>query len=322
MISEAKHHLLSKVYRFNGSQMISSNFIFFYKRWIHSINFLMSFRKLRIVLDVLLSPSRRIFTQNIPPIELLILVAAKDEGSINTIIDHAIKSSINKISDIYLVVPRNNLARVKADTREGVKLLSDEDLVPESLRNTVRQVAPENRQGWLMQQIIKIVFVRSSTSAGVLVLDADTVLLNRSLWLDGNGRQSLSFDFDQYLPYENHFRRFCESMFGIQVIRSKMSFVTHYQLMQPRFLKEIFNRNEDILRWISLLNFEEEQSPASEFHTYGRYVTEFHGESCIMVRWGNRNVSKRKFSSEQSKGGNLTLKGYESVSIHSYLQKS
>lgn len=259
--------------------------------------------------------------ENVPPIDLLILVAHKDEEFINTVIDHAIKSSINKFSNIYLVVPRDNLDRVKAKVHQDVNILSDEDLISEEFRKVIYQVAPENRRGWLNQQVIKMVFVRNSASSGVLVLDADTVLLGKSLWLDDRGRQVISLDFDQYLPYENHFRKFLDLIFRERVIHSYMSFVTHYQLMQPVVLREIFPSIDDLRIWIEIAKFEKEQSPASEYHTYGRYITQYHPESCILVRWGNANASNQKILDRQPILGQINFKGYESVSIHSYLQK-
>ena len=50
----------------------------------------------------------------------------------------------------------------------------------------------QSRYGWTLQQFLKISFVLESSLDAILIVDADTVLLEERSWISDSGRQILT----------------------------------------------------------------------------------------------------------------------------------
>jgi len=181
-----------------------------------------------------------------------------------------------------------------------------------------------NRHGWVLQQVLKILFVSQSDSDGVLVVDADTTLLCQRNWLDLDGKQVLTPTWEFYPPYY----KFLENHNLIEGVPS-LTFVSHHMLFQPRVMNEIFiflgwSTNQDIVKSLTSLSYEQEKSPFSiDYELYAQFLYRFYPEKVSLEKWGNlESLRKLRGESVEDFIRCVIAKSqgkYASVSFHSYL---
>lgn len=124
-----------------------------------------------------------------------------------------------------------------------------------------------SRASWMGQQYIKSLVVQSSRNP-VLILDADTFLISPISW-HASGEQILLVNtVDYHTPYTIHASNFL----GVKM--PALNFVSHVQLQFPSIISEIYSSDFDSgwMRWAESSRKFGEDSPASEFQTYGGYV--------------------------------------------------
>jgi FkbM family methyltransferase len=247
----------------------------------------------------------------IPEISLLIPVISKDSSRVNLVIKNILQYSLNPISCITIVYGGEK-PLIDEIPNVVIRIAHESDYIPASLEVLIEKYV-QGRRGWVRQQVIKFLGAGKADTNATLVCDSDTYLLQKRLWLDENGVQQLQICHEFSDEYEKHYLDF----FGrISILPGKVSFVTHHQLMQKRIIQEMFGVNLDgIAAWLKLGNFES-SSPISEYHTYGRFLSERHPEKYRFARWNNLHLE----------AGNEDLasliedyaQSYSSVSIHKY----
>lgn len=252
-----------------------------------------------------------------PFIELLIVVAEKDLGTLKLAIDAAKGNSKNPISRVTLICPEHSVKRLKLQFPE-CNTLSERLVLGDSLSDAIRSHHSPGRLGWFIQQVAGLAYCRQSTSAGVLWVDADTVLLRPKLFLTSKGVQALSVSHEYVNQYETH----AEKIWGPRLKMKGLSFVTHFQLMQPDVVREMFPTKAALRDWVlgADISF---NSPLSEYHSYGRFICEKNPRRVRLEKWDNRAVT---ISEEQL--GNTTIDQLAatnpklgSISFHTYLRK-
>jgi hypothetical protein len=125
---------------------------------------------------------------------------------------------------------------------------------------------PQSRQSWFRQQTLKIDFAAKSDQP-TLVIDSDTFIL-RPIDFLAEGKINLFIRDDVHWPYQHSLRRF------IGLPYSRISFVTHFQLMSSWVIREIFGTNieDGIDRWLESCLYPKQVSPLSEYQTIGQYL--------------------------------------------------
>jgi hypothetical protein len=243
------------------------------------------------------------------------------------------ESNQETIKEIFVVAPKRDHFVIRQKISTNIVLVPEEDLLPEYLNDYIVKHFPEERRGWIKQQLLKFLSATFLSENGVLLVDADTVILKPQNWLSKFGRQKLDISSEYHDPYQKHFERYLEELEvqGIDLnIRLGVSFVTHHQLMQAWVVREIFGENphEGLFAWISCIDFTTSMSAASEWHTYGTFLAGVHPEKIQLTQWRNKSVARNETSAEfGARYKELSLDqlrsnfpDLNSISLHHYLK--
>ena len=155
-----------------------------------------------------------------------------------------------------------------------------------------------------------------SNTPGVLVINADTLLIRPQVWLSGDKTQILMTSFEYHKPYYQFLNRYglTERKFGV-------SHITHHMLMQPNFLREIFNSfiGGDLENFIDEIIFHSssgEKSPICvEFELYALGMRIMHPSKIQIRKFSNISVDPGVFKGLKDPD----YISYNSVSLHAYL---
>jgi hypothetical protein len=271
---------------------------------------------------------------DLPSIEVLIPCVAKDVAVVSIAVASTTIGIENPIQRVVILAPMRDHQDLFPLARDGVQLVADEEQELPLAFRAVEELLPPNRRGWVKQQVLKLAFVARSQANGVLVLDADTVLLKPRVWLEGR-RQLLVVAHEYHLPYLAHTER-CLGPYGID---EGISWVTHHQLMQPRIVREMLKviqeRSGPVVKadnaetldvdgaleaWIRLGDFTK-SSAISEYHTYGAFLRQFERDNCVVARWSNAVFSPSEIDLQLPEISRL-FESYMSASGHSYLRRT
>ncbi len=269
-------------------------------------------------------------------IEVVIPSTAKDLVVLELAISGVRRNVLNPIGKISIICPSGDVAQIEGMKLVGVHVIDEEDLLGDSLLQMCNNVAPSKHKGWVRQQAVKYTSVLRSEYQGVLILDSDTILLKQQSWLQSGGKQSLAISYEYHPPYQIHFEKFLSSKnsapLAFMTRRLGVSFVTHHQLMQPSVLKEFLSDGSSrfpesgLLNWVKTFDFKD-SSPASEYHSYGTFISLFSPQKVAYIRWGNLAASRHDVSTiigkelDQISLAELqrTFPDLSSISLHAYL---
>lgn len=260
-----------------------------------------------------------------PKISALVVVAAKDFPTLGPCLDGILKNSGNTVDKIVLVTPSGDFHKLEKLISDfaislPIGVVNEDHLISENSRNKLRRAFRE-RYGWVLQQVLTVQCVMSSDSAGVLVVDADTVLLRPRMLLDFRGRQILTPTFERNKSYYQFL-----SKLGICDEDPSQTFVPHWMLMQPKIMREALQFTSagsvDIFidQIIRLADTENPSSVCVEFEFYAQYLLSKHPEYVCLAKWGN--ISSLEGLGVRNSNACMILENQEfgSVSMHSYLR--
>ena len=233
------------------------------------------------------SPLRRSRTpranrENLPKIDILVAAVEKDFAILKLTIEAAILSSQNPVSSVRVVVPTKSVADAEEALSAIAEVTAEEIFLPSELVIAASRFDQIGRTGWVTQQLIGLYGAWSSKSPGVLVLDSDTLLVGERVWLTESGVQPLSFSYEYHQPYESHASR----VWGKRRSNHFLSFVTHFMLMQPDIVRQMFPTLEDLVRWADMSDLGE-FSGLADYHSYGRWISDNRPRRIRFERWSN-----------------------------------
>lgn len=220
--------------------------------------------------------------ENLPKIDILVAAVEKDFDTLKFTIEAAILSSQNPVSSVRVVVPRRSVADAQNVLSTIAEVTAEEIFLPQALMDAATRFEQIGRTGWVIQQLIGLYGAWSSKSPGVLVLDSDTLLAGERVWLTKSGVQPLSFSYEYHQPYESHASR----VWGKRRSYHFLSFVTHYMLMQPDVVRQMFPTLEDFVRWTAVSDLGE-FSGLADYHSYGRWISDNRPGRVRFERWSN-----------------------------------
>ncbi len=265
------------------------------------------------------------FLEN-PSIELVVTTKFKDFAIIEKCINCALNNSLNKISLIKIVVPAIDFPICleliqKFNLKVNLQLINEDELISENIRELIFSNT-KNYYGWVLQQVIKIKLALDSNSKGVLIVDSDTLLLGKQLWLNKNGVQRLVVANTKYDPYFQFLK-----VMGIVKNRPKYSFVTHHMLMQPEIIKSLFAKNnfksiEDLLvKIFTDKNFCAVENISLDYELYGQFIYFNFKKRYTLSRFCNLSlVSRNTILKNFEKELQILANDYHSISFHSWNQ--
>lgn len=232
--------------------------------------------------DPLVAPSG-----SLPAIDLVAACHPRDTELLRRALDAAVSCSRNPIRTLWLATP-DDAADSLADLVPDARVVPESELIPNHLRRRIIERFPVATQGWITQQVLKILQVLRSDAVASLVIDIDTLLLRPRVWLTGDGRQLLSPSWEFHPPYEAHSR----AMWPGLGVASGLSYVTHHQLMQRDVLTAMYGSDgSGLTRWIDLAD-PTQSSAVSEYHCYGAFLTTQFPNRVEAAQWNNLAVPR------------------------------
>jgi uncharacterized protein Usg len=260
-----------------------------------------------------------------PSIDLVWIAERKDFETLILSIRSAIRHSLNPINSIKVIVPETQITECQELInmqyyKFEVKIISEFKVIPPVLIDKIKCKFPE-KFGWILQQFLKLESVQNSKSAGVLIIDADTILLEDRLWLDQNLNQILMTAPWQHEPYFSFLRKL-----GLFTGKSRYSFVTHHMLMQPKVLQEVIT-NKGFNNMRSFIEFLLEEVNDSnikgfcvDYELYGNYFYAKFPDKTRLIRFCNLSkksdldsLSLKKLIEQLEDFGE-----FRSISLHSW----
>jgi len=241
-------------------------------------------------------------SKSVVALDILIVATQKDFLKLPTVVSQARKFVFQEEDNlIYIIVPRsqeNHEILSNLRNYSFVEVIPEDELVDTSNQDRLRETYPK-RYGWILQQLLKIEFVKNSRSPGVLVLDADTILMRKRNWLNSNGNQILTPTWENHKPYYDFL-----SEIGLDTSSIEYSFVPHHMLIQPNRLNEClsyfgFGNLDDLLNQILQPKYLLENSPFSiDYEMYAQFMIAFHAPEISLEKWSNLQI-ERSFHIEQ-----------------------
>jgi FkbM family methyltransferase len=266
----------------------------------------------RKIAEALLPVNPLRFGENLPAISVVIPVIKKDFSTLGLVITQIIKSSLNPISSITVVYGGVEKPNIDNLHNEHIRIIHESELVTSVLEERIK-LFPQNRQGWIRQQVVKFKAVGNSETEGTLICDADTFLIQKRIWLNAQGEQQIQISHEYFHEYEDHFLKAFE---GKPDDSRKVSFVTHHQLMQKTIVHQMFGQDlQQLINWLDYGNLTS-MSSISEYHSYGRFITQRYPEKCLFSRWNNLFIKNP--GEDIQNYINLYSQTVCSISVHKY----
>ena len=257
---------------------------------------------------------------SLPEISIFVACIEKDLYLLPEVLVNAVKNSLNPIRNISVIVPRNTrieLSNFKS-IHEPIQFINEEEVISESIRNKLMDRF-EGRYGWVLQQLLTIIHVMKSDDSGILVINADTLILRPQVWLLENEVQILMESYEFHKPYYDFLRRF-----NLDERNFKSSHITHHMLMQPKYLRKIYTefideKFQDIEYFADqIIKFSDpsETSPICvEFELYALGMRTRYNSLVELRKFGNISVDKKN----REESNYTEFQNLNSISLHSYL---
>lgn len=261
----------------------------------------------------------------LPSIEIFIAAIAKDYWLLPRSIRLAVLNSKNPINKITVITQDRSIQEclrvtTMIDVLPPIEVLSEDNQLGQEFRLSLKRVFGD-RYGWALQQFLTVNFVLKSRSAGVLALNADTLIINEKSWLTTEV-QALMVSSEYHPPYYELLNQL-----GLPCRNPRYTFVTHHMLFVPGKFQAILNKLgisnlDDLLnKVIQSLSLTTDNAICIEFELYAQGLMLWFPETVRLQRFGNLGISSKLFNSNLGSEKLLDLKqfsGYNSLSIHSW----
>lgn len=252
----------------------------------------------RMILTTLLKDS--ITYRDLPIIDVAIITSIQEIDLLDLSIYALKESSLNPIENCYIVGPRSQQTMIMSRITSLVEYIADEDLLSEALIDFIENTFPVNRIGWIKQQALKFKIGMQTKNSGVLIVDADTILLKKRAWFDGT-RQTIMPSLEFHMPYQKHLNTYL-GLDSKEQLYQRISFVTHHQFFQRDIVRSFLTTNDanveaGLLRWLRSINFADSDSPACEWHCYGSYLLLKNKNGADLIQWKNIAISREEVTS-------------------------
>ena len=264
-------------------------------------------------------------SSNNPEIEILFVVASKDFNILPESISCAVVNSINSISKITIITRSVDVSMCEKliddlKFKIPVIVLNEDDVIIKSDRIKIRTRFREN-YGWILQQLLTLTYILQSNSKGVLALDADTIVMKDTLWLNSHGEQILLVSHEYHKPYYQFLR-------NINLIKAKpkYTFVTHHMLFQPEKLRKIWSsiKVENISEVVNILvdsdNLKSLSPVCLEFEPYAQGLLLQFPTQVVLSRFCNIAFSAKTHQKDLTAAIKKVCECglYKSASFHSW----
>jgi len=251
------------------------------------------------------------------PIDVVIPCIKKDTRILDRVID-GIKKNGENIRQVFVVSPEK--FSEKAFWFDEKKFPFTKQDVARVLFNDDLEQAQQylcdkkSRVGWIYQQLLKFYapFVIPGISQNVLILDADTIFLNKVRFQASSGAALFNTGREYHRPYFVHAKR---AIPGFRKVYEQCSGITHHMLFQRCVLEDLFRTIRDTHKlepWVALVKLIDHRylyAGLSEYELYFNFIFD-----------RNKNVKMRhlmwKNSDDLESLEVFKKQGYHYVSFH------
>ena len=260
-----------------------------------------------------------------PGIEGLIVCAPKDFPLLSMCVDSLVENSMNPVLKVSIIVPDASINLCEeqvssARNRDLVKIVPESGLLNTSSLSLLKSKFPQGH-GWVLQQFLTISFCSQSEQAGVLAINADTMLLRKQAWLSDLGNQVLMVSSEFHEPYYELL-----SKMNPRLRDRSRTFITHHMLFQPRLLNQFLsdlgyhNASELLERTLELTDYSVVSPICMEFEFYAQHMMLLHPGRVQLRKFANVGVSRGTGLSPEAILENFkTMALYNSISMHSWM---
>jgi hypothetical protein len=261
-----------------------------------------------------------------PQIQLLIIVAGKDIEIMDLAITSAIFYSKNKISKVLIVCPTLDLEACALKVKEmslnvPTEILDENLVISSDLRTLIKSKFP-SRYGWILQQFLAFEQILKSTEIGVLLLDADTILIKHVHWLDCDSNQILMVETNFHQPYYDLLHKLLKFSAS-----PKYSFVTHHMLVQPNLFELSLKQrsyHSTANFFIDVLKYADEKAESAicvDFEPYAQSMLADYLEKAALRQFCNLGIARiqQNLKTVQNALSDEIRLPHKPVSLHDYL---
>ena len=261
---------------------------------------------------------------NLYDLELIIVACKKDFEVLSQALHLTLKSLSNFNSvRIKIIVPSRDILEMKMITLKfshDIEIVNEQSIVNSEIFSEIRKLFG-NRDTWVYQQLLKLYAVAQSSARVVMVLDADTVLVQKLKWIIDGERQLLMPSHEYNKPYYS----FLQAI-KINQINPQFTFVSHHMLYVPRILSQIManlkvDSQSELIKLFSLHAELDSSSPVCvDYELYGQWMFSNLKSKVYFGKWANLVISRtllKKTLNSQIKM-KLYSKCFNSISFHSW----
>jgi hypothetical protein len=128
-----------------------------------------------------------------PKIEILCVAAGKDLNLLPLVLTQAVETSANEVTKITVITRSIDFTTCKEvlekiDFQTTLEVLDEDKQISSNLRSQIKENFG-TRYGWVLQQFLAVDYIVKSNSAGVLLVNADTILLREMIWMNEKKEQ-------------------------------------------------------------------------------------------------------------------------------------
>jgi len=215
--------------------------------------------------------------------DIVVPVGPNDIEHIHLQISHCRKNILG-YRRIFIITPYKEL---KVD---GCTVI-DESIYPFSMKDVIEIRGPHERNGWYLQQLLKLYapFIIPDLMPTFLVIDSDTFFLRPTTFIV-NGKCAYNPSREYNAPYFVHMAKMHPSLTRQY---QQMSGISHHMIFEKEHIQglmtlvESYHNNRPF--WRLFLEFGTEYAGASEYEMYFNYMLKYH-PTRIQIRqlkWGN-----------------------------------
>ena len=244
----------------------------------------------RRIHETVLSRLPRRYPASDRAVTVLIPLAAKDAAKATRCVEAIRRHLRHPVTEI--VVAGQDHDAVRDFCRDAcVRYVNEKDVLPGEVLNLAYTLGGTlNMNGWIRQQMLKLLAFRYLDAENILAFDADTFLMRDISLFDGE-RQVL-FLSDEYT---GSFHAMTEKLLG-PTPRHNRSFIAHFMLFQRDLmagLEAAIGRHCGCGMVEAILGRLDRTITASlsEFELYGNYLHRFHPERVAGRYWYNIKIA-------------------------------
>jgi len=219
--------------------------------------------------------------------DIVIPLGPNDHDLIIKQIEHT-KKYINGYRNIY-IVPYDSSINI-----DGCITIS-EDSFPFSKNNVNDYIGVEKRNGWYLQQLLKLYagFVIPNILERYLVIDSDTYFFKETEFVNYNKKCFYSPGTEYWRPYFEHMKKLHPSF---ERVKNELSGISHHMIFEKKYIKELFDMVQIYHKkgfWIVFLenvsNDYKHHSGASEYELYFNFLLKYHPNEIEIrnLQWAN-----------------------------------